>query len=113
MDLGASICRPREPRCDVCPARSFCRYPLDEPRPTVGRATSPTPPFPTTSRWLRGRILDRLREAQADDWVVLDAAIGDHPVERVHAATEALANEGMVEIGRRSSNRIHARLALA
>ena len=41
------------------------------------------------------------------------AAIGEHPIERVHAAAEALASEGMVEIGRRSSDTIHARLALA
>jgi hypothetical protein len=45
--------------------------------------------------------------------VVLDTAIGDHPIERVHAATEALADEGMVEIKRRSASTIHARLALA
>jgi A/G-specific adenine glycosylase len=112
MDLGATVCRPRDPRCDVCPARPFCRYPLDEPHATVVRAT-PMPPFPTTSRWLRGRILDRLREARAEDWVALDGPIGGHTLERVHAATEALASEGMVEIGHRSASAIHARLALA
>jgi len=71
------------------------------------------PPFPTTSRWLRGRILDRLREARDEDWVALDGPIGVHALERVHAATEALASEGMVEIGHRSASAIHARLALA
>lgn len=115
MDLGAAICRPREPRCDACPAQAFCRYPVDEPRQTPANAAmkTPTPAFPTTTRWLRGRILDRLREAEAHDWVALDGPIGSHPVDRVHAATEALASEGMVEIGRRSSTVIQARLALA
>lgn len=115
MDLGATICRPTDPRCDACPARTFCRYPAAAagPAPARGSPKRLTPPFPTTSRWLRGRILDRLREAPADGWVRLDAAIGEHPIERVHAAAEALASEGMVEIGRRSSDTIHARLALA
>jgi A/G-specific adenine glycosylase len=115
MDLGATVCRPREPRCDACPAQTFCRYPVDEARRStaITAARRPTAPFPATTRWLRGRILDRLREAPADDWVLLDGPIGTHPLERVHAATEALANEGMVEIGRRSVSVIHARLALA
>ena len=26
MDLGSTICRPRDPRCDVCPVRDRCRY---------------------------------------------------------------------------------------
>ena len=115
MDLGATVCRPREPRCDACPARTFCRYPASAGRrSTAGTGTRrPATPFPATTRWLRGRILDRLREARADDWVSLDGPIGTHPLEQVHAATEALASEGMVEIGLRSVSVIHARLALA
>jgi A/G-specific adenine glycosylase len=27
MDLGAMICRPRQPRCTECPVRTFCRAP--------------------------------------------------------------------------------------
>ena len=29
MDLGASVCLPRRPRCDVCPVRGFCRAMAD------------------------------------------------------------------------------------
>ena len=118
MDLGATVCRPREPRCDICPARTLCGYPREAaPREAARAATSKPrrstePPFPSTTRWLRGRILDRLREAPADDWIVLDGPIGAHSLEHVHAATEALANEGMVEIGPRSSTVMRARLAL-
>ena len=115
MDLGATVCGPREPRCHACPARTFCRYPVSAgQRSSASSGTRrPATPFPATTRWLRGRILDRLREARADDWVSLDGPIGTHPLERVHAATEALASEGMVEIGLRSVSVIHARLALA
>ncbi|MFL5685502.1 MAG: A/G-specific adenine glycosylase [Chloroflexota bacterium] len=137
MDLGATVCRPRHPRCEACPARTFCRYPVAEARPSPAKTTKRTPgfaaatalppvtrftaataprprtPFPATTRWLRGRILDRLREAAADEWVILDGPIGTHALDRVHAATEALASEGMIEIRRRSGSALHARLALA
>ena len=115
MDLGATVCRPREPRCETCPARTFCPYPVSrgDQSTASSRTRGGATPFPATTRWLRGRILDRLRQASADDWVRLDGPIGAHPLERVHAATEALASEGMVEIGRRSASVIHARLALA
>jgi A/G-specific adenine glycosylase len=39
MDLGATVCLPRNPRCDVCPTQSFCRatkpesLPYKKPRP--------------------------------------------------------------------------------
>jgi A/G-specific adenine glycosylase len=112
MDLGATICRPRGPRCDACPARALCAFARAETLPTPEASKTAPPRFPATNRWLRGRILDRLREATGDAWVVLDSPIGTHTLERVHAATETLATEGMVEIGRRSPNVIQARLAL-
>ena len=39
MDLGALVCKARQPRCDICPVRKFCRatdpasLPLKKPRP--------------------------------------------------------------------------------
>jgi A/G-specific adenine glycosylase len=38
MELGATVCRPREPRCDVCPISTFCRA-LSEDR--VGELPRP------------------------------------------------------------------------
>ncbi len=41
MDLGATVCLPRAPRCGVCPARPFCQaidplvLPLRKPRPAT------------------------------------------------------------------------------
>ena len=115
MDLGATICRVREPRCAECPARPWCsaaaawaalpeadgtgpgrvgdgtRRPL---RPARERAA----PFTTTRRWLRGRILDRLRAADADAWSSFDGPIGEHDSVAVEAALRTLAREGMVEL---------------
>jgi A/G-specific adenine glycosylase len=113
MDLGATICHPKLPRCDDCPAGVWCRYAAAGSRPIPAQATTPTTPFPATNRWLRGRILDRLRDASGDAWVALDEPIGDHPLDRVHAAAEALASEGMVELARRTPATVDARLAIA
>ncbi|HET7180598.1 MAG TPA: hypothetical protein VFI15_00030 [Candidatus Limnocylindrales bacterium] len=97
MDVGAAFCRPREPRCDACPLRSLC--------PAAGatfavRATvrRPAARFESTSRWLRGRILDALRDAPDDGWVRFDAAIGEHDHDGVLAALAALASDGMIAI---------------
>jgi A/G-specific adenine glycosylase len=95
MDLGATICRAREPQCGVCPARPWCRYTAARPVP---KRRGTTPPFPSTTRWLRGRILDRLRAAPGDAWVDLDAPIGNHDLPKVVAAVRAMAADGLVEL---------------
>jgi hypothetical protein len=55
-------------------------------------------PFRTTSRWLRGRILDRLREAPHGAWVTFDAPIGEHDRAAVERAVWTLAKEGLLEL---------------
>jgi A/G-specific adenine glycosylase len=114
MDFGATVCRPRNPRCDACPLRGTCRFashPAERhEQPTSGR---PVTPFPETNRWLRGRILDRLRQAPDGCWVVLNEAIGTHPLDRVHEAAGALARDGLVEVQRTSLKVVEARLAVA
>ena len=57
------------------------------------------PRFSSTNRWLRGRILDRLRAARDGEWVVLDGAIGTHDLGRVRAAAAAMASDGILELG--------------
>lgn len=112
MDLGATICRPRAPRCGDCPARAWCAFAAD-PSVTQTKLTRPTTlPFPSTTRWLRGRILDRLRAAPEDTWVALDGPIGAHDLGRVHRAASALAADGMIEL-EHSNGGARARLPIA
>ena len=106
MDIGAMLCRPREPDCKACPARPWCRYASSSTGRSRGAsARSPRPPrapatpFPSTNRWLRGRILDRLRAAPDGEWVPLDGSIGAHDLARVLAAASAMAADGVVELG--------------
>jgi A/G-specific adenine glycosylase len=136
MDLGATLCRPREPYCDACPARALCRYaqaPAVVVRTAGDRAgdragaragngpragTDPAmareirAPFPATSRWLRGRILDRLRELVDDEWLILGDAIGGHDLGAVATAGHALARDGLLELDAAALPVLRARLPL-
>jgi A/G-specific adenine glycosylase len=100
MDLGATICIARSPRCDACPirercvARSWNRDPWQERRRRPAHRA-----FPTTTRWLRGRILDRLRDAADDNWVHFDDAIGAHSLSAVAAELDRMATDGLLELG--------------
>ena len=57
-------------------------------------------PFAATSRWLRGRILDALREADGPTWTAIAPPIGEHGAQAVDAALRALAREGLIELDR-------------
>ena len=54
--------------------------------------------YTTTRRWLRGRILDRLREVEGDGWAAFSGPIGEHDGPAVVAALRTLASEGMIEL---------------
>jgi A/G-specific adenine glycosylase len=112
MDIGATICRKRDPRCDACPIRTCCRSAgsvITAPRATGARGSSRPTRFESTTRWLRGRILDRLRDAEGEAWVAFNQPIGRHATEAVDAAILALSREGLIEVDRAGSAR--ARLA--
>ncbi len=112
MDLGSTVCRPRDPRCDVCPVAGRCRYELERaersslgeartptPRPPASVATRPRPePFERSNRWLRGRIVDRLRAVDGAGWLTFDEAIGEHDRGAVADALKALTAEGLAEL---------------
>ena len=101
MDLGATVCRPRGPRCEVCPIVRWCRSASaasPSERPPTRRPAGTHPPFTATTRWLRGRILDRLRAADGAAWTRIDAPIGSHEAGAVEMALCALARDGLVEL---------------
>jgi hypothetical protein len=49
-------------------------------------------------RWLRGRVLDRLRDAPVDRWTTFSDDIGGHDITRIATALSALAADGLVEV---------------
>jgi A/G-specific adenine glycosylase len=110
MDVGATLCRPTAPRCTDCPARDLCEYVATRGRLELARAPrGAEPAFTDTSRWLRGRILDRLRDGT--DWVDLADRIGGHDRAAIETALGDLASEGLVE--RDATAALRARLPIA
>ncbi|HSJ72008.1 MAG TPA: A/G-specific adenine glycosylase [Acidimicrobiia bacterium] len=87
MDLGSSICRPREPRCADCPVVAWC---LD---PSVYEAPPPQPAFNGSRRELRGAIV-KASTASGSPW---DAgrALGREDAE-IASVIEDLREEGLL-----------------
>lgn len=93
-DLAAIVCRP-QPACPGCPLLDLCATRGPGDRPSSGRAA---PPFPTTNRWLRGRVLTLAREAAPGAWVRLPTELGHHGREAVVRAATELARDGFLEV---------------
>ncbi len=112
MDLGAAICTARAPKCLICPLRRRCAAaPIDAASlaqaasKTASRAKlKPRQRFEQTTRFLRGRIVDRLRSlppCRAISFLELRAEL--RPLLAIHGdagfsrALEALEREGLLE----------------
>jgi A/G-specific adenine glycosylase len=105
MDLGATVCRPVRPNCDGCPVRAWCAFaaaaarpPTPTPPPRRVSSRGRAVPFEVTTRWLRGRIVDRLCGSPPGTAVTFDEPLGLHTAEAVSAALASLAADGLVEL---------------
>jgi A/G-specific adenine glycosylase len=121
MELGATLCRSRDPACDVCPVSRWCasagrhggvgararvaqNSEMPPRRPAPGSGMPPRPPgpggpaFEHTTRWLRGRIVAQLRALEDGAWTRLPDTIGAHGPDQVAAATAALQLDGLLEL---------------
>ncbi len=94
MDLGATVCTARAPKCDVCPLVTMCRWRSAGYVESM-RMTALAPKFETTARFARGRIVDALREAPAKAQELREMLPERHHA-NVEKYLEALAADGMV-----------------
>ena len=111
MDIGATICTARAPKCLLCPLRNGCvAAPVDAAalatlaRKTSRRSPQEAIPFERTTRYLRGRVVDRLRDVPrgtalpVDDLITALAAVV--PADRlaeIPAIAQALERDGIIE----------------
>jgi A/G-specific adenine glycosylase len=83
MELGATVCTARAPRCGVCPLAEGCEGPGGAaPR---GRARAR---FEDTDRFVRGRVVAALAEG---------SSLPDVAPERLERALDGLERDGLIE----------------
>src|ERR1700752_1790025 len=93
MELGATVCTARAPRCGLCPVGN-CRWRQAGYPPAQGPARRPQP-YAGTDRQVRGRLLDVLRDNEFPvTRAELDVAwLTDH--EQRERALNSLLSEGV------------------
>jgi A/G-specific adenine glycosylase len=94
MDLGATLCRAKRPLCLVCPLVDEC----SGPPLSAGPAVKPAGAFRGSRRFLRGRLVDALRDASAGmSLQALTVAVGGlEERERIVDLVRKMAAEGLV-----------------
>ncbi|MBI2323906.1 MAG: A/G-specific adenine glycosylase [Chloroflexi bacterium] len=91
MDLGATVCVTRAPRCDACPVFEPCLAKGTDASPATRRQAA----FATSDRRVRGAIMRILAERRAATLPTLRNAIADHRVARLVAQ---LSEEGLLSV---------------
>lgn len=101
MDVAATICTRREPQCQECPLAPWCAsagtVASMAATQTARKREASGQLFAQTRRWLRGRLIGRLREAGVGIWLTFDEPLGHHSREDVQSALIALARDGFLE----------------
>jgi A/G-specific adenine glycosylase len=107
MDFGATICTARAPKCAICPLKKVCAsFPIGPSDLRPERPKMKAMPFERTTRFARGRIIDRLRSLPAGRRVSLlvlhrELALPGRSAEDVSILVEALARDGLVTVRKR------------
>lgn len=96
MELGATVCTARSPRCDICPLVDVCAW-VTAGRPDTGDTRRRQAAFEGSDRQARGAVL-RILRAAAPDPVLIDSALAEwpDPLQR-DRAIDSLIADGLAE----------------
>jgi A/G-specific adenine glycosylase len=112
MDLGATLCTARAPKCLLCPLAASCAAAPIDAASLAERAASHARPrspqerlrFEQTTRYVRGRVIDRLRDLPADERIsLLDlhaqlaSELPHHDASSLETVLAGLERDGVVE----------------
>ena len=112
MDLGATLCTARAPKCLLCPLQKTCAAAPVDARllaalaAKYARERSPQERlrFEATTRYVRGRVIDRLRALEEEERIslldlygALAPALPHHDAAAVERVALALERDGVVE----------------
>lgn len=100
MDLGATVCRARQPLCLTCPLLGACGGPNQPPVRRTGAESGE--PFERSARYFRGRVIDTLRALPAGAALplaeVVDRVRGQEDAARIERLVRRLALDGLLAI---------------
>jgi A/G-specific adenine glycosylase len=102
LDLGATICTKRAPRCDACPIAEHCAWAnagFVGPDPADGSAGTSTPQstFDGSDRQGRGRLVQALRTGPLEATRVPDVAGWPEDPDRAQRIADGLVADGLAE----------------
>jgi A/G-specific adenine glycosylase len=96
MELGATVCTARSPRCEACPLAGSCAW-LAAGRPDTGDERRRQATYEGSDRQARGAVLRLLRE-RSPDTVLLDLVLPEWPDPRQRdRAIDSLIADGLAE----------------
>ena len=88
MELGATVCTARTPRCGACPVAAWCASAGRPAAPAASARRGASERFEDPNRWVRGRVVAALAKGEG-----LPADIA---AERVERAVVGLVRDGLV-----------------
>jgi A/G-specific adenine glycosylase len=88
MELGATVCTARTPRCGACPVAAWCASAGRPAAPAASARRGASERFEDSNRWVRGRVVAALAKGEG-----LPADIA---AERVERAVAGLVRDGLV-----------------
>ena len=103
LDLGATICRAKEPDCDRCPLFTDCQWKGLGPDPAFGSAQvgGRQSPFEGSDRQGRGRLVDALRKKPVEADLLPEVMGWFLEPDRAERVVANLVADGLVErVGR-------------
>jgi A/G-specific adenine glycosylase len=103
LDLGATVCVARSPRCGECPIRPMCAWAVaghPDPDPSVGSAgvSGPQSRFEGSDRQGRGRLVAALRRAPVPVTAAAQVMGWSTEPDRAERVASGLVGEGLVVV---------------
>ncbi|NCO05199.1 MAG: A/G-specific adenine glycosylase [Candidatus Magasanikbacteria bacterium] len=101
MDFGPLVCLTRKPRCVDCPVRKYCvaspSIMEQETQNIEQKKHKKKIPFHDTDRYVRGRIIDYLREQSVGNTVQIQTLFPKVGDERFEKILQGLVRDGLVK----------------
>ena len=99
MDLGATVCTSRAPRCEECPIAGLCSWKRSggqDPAPASAMTSKPQRRFEGSDRQARGRLMKRLTESGVKSGDAATVMGLDGQEERSSRLVNNLIREGLI-----------------